>query len=49
MTGEVKVAGSCTFGNPYAGKPTAIECTAESKDASFTGSFRTSGKVPAKK
>ena len=49
MTGEVKVAGSCTFGNPYAGKPTAIECTAQSKDASFTGSFRTSGKVPAKK
>ncbi|MBB3564730.1 hypothetical protein FHX06_006095 [Rhizobium sp. BK512] len=49
MTGEVKVAGFCTFGNPYAGKPMAIECTAESKDSAFTGSFRTSGKAPTRK
>ncbi|RUM00969.1 hypothetical protein EEQ99_16125 [Rhizobium anhuiense] len=48
MTGEVKVAGFCTFGNPYSGKPIAIECTAESKDSSFTGSFRTGGKLVKK-
>jgi hypothetical protein len=48
MTGQVKVAGFCTFGNPYAGKPFAIECTAESKDSSFTGSFRSGGKLVKK-
>lgn len=48
MTGQVKVAGFCTFGNPYGGKPIAIECTAESKDSSFTGSFRTGGKLVKK-
>ncbi|MBB4191522.1 hypothetical protein GGE45_001052 [Rhizobium aethiopicum] len=48
MTGQVKVAGFCTFGNPYAGEPIAIECTAESKDSSFTGSFRTGGKLVKK-
>jgi hypothetical protein len=49
MTGQVKVAGTCTFGNPYGGKPVVIECTAESKDTAFTGSFRTSGKAPKQK
>lgn len=49
MTGQVKVAGTCTFGNPYSGKPVAIECTAESKDTTFTGSFSTSGKAPKQK
>jgi hypothetical protein len=48
MTGQVKAAGTCTFGNPYDGKPTAIECTAETKDTKFTGSFRTDGKPPKK-
>jgi len=46
MTGEVKVAGSCTFGNPYGGKPVAIECTAESEDSTFAASFQTNGKTP---
>jgi hypothetical protein len=46
MTGEVKVAGSCTFGNPYGGKPVAIECTAESKDSTFAATFQTNGKTP---
>jgi len=46
MTGEVKVSGSCSFGNPYAGKPTTIECSAKSADFAFTGSFRTNGKPP---
>jgi hypothetical protein len=49
MTGQVKVAGTCTFGNPYGGKPIAIECTAESKDSAFAGSFRTSGTPPVQK
>lgn len=47
MTGEVDVTGSCSFGNPYSGKPVAIECSAKSKDTAFTGTFKTSGKVPA--
>lgn len=49
MTGQVKAAGTCTFGNPYSGKATVIECTAGSKDSSFTGSFRTDGKAPKKR
>jgi hypothetical protein len=49
ITGEVKAAGACTFGNPYSGKPVAIECSAKSTDSAFTGSFRTSGKKPAQK
>lgn len=49
MTGQVKAAGTCTFGNPYGGKPIVIECSAESKDSTFTGSFRTDGKTPKKK
>jgi hypothetical protein len=49
ITGAVKVAGFCTFGNPYAGKPVAIECTSQTKDSSFTGSFRTDGKPPRHK
>ncbi|PZM10344.1 hypothetical protein [Rhizobium tubonense] len=49
MTGQVKAAGFCTFGNPYAGKPTVVECTAETKGSSFTGSFRTNGKPPQPK
>ncbi len=49
MTGQVKAAGTCTFGNPYSGKPIVIECSAESKDSKFTGSFRTGGGAPAKK
>jgi len=49
LTGQVKVAGTCTMGNPYGGKPVDIECTAESKDTAFTGSFRTNGKAPKQK
>ena len=49
MTGQVKAAGFCTFGNPYGGKPTVVECTAETKGSSFTGSFRTNGKPPQSK
>ncbi|MDM9620704.1 hypothetical protein [Rhizobium sp. S96] len=49
MTGQVKVTGSCTLGNPYNGKPIAIECSAKSTDTAFTGSFKTSGKAPKQK
>ncbi|KQV66389.1 hypothetical protein [Rhizobium sp. Root1220] len=49
MTGQVKVAGTCTMGNPYGGKPVAIECTAKSKDTDFAGHFRTNGKAPKQK
>jgi hypothetical protein len=37
------------MGNPYGGTPVAIECSAESKDTAFTGSFRTNGKAPKQK
>lgn len=49
MTGQVKVAGTCTFGNPYTGKAVAIECTAESKDTAFSGTFTTTPKAAKKK
>lgn len=49
MTGQVKVTGSCTMGNPYSGKPVVIECTAKSTDTAFTGNFRTNGKAPKQK
>jgi hypothetical protein len=49
MTGQVKVTGSCTMGNPYDGKPVAIECTAKSADTAFAGNFRTNGKAPKQK
>lgn len=49
ITDQVEAAGFCTFGNPFAGQPTAVECSAKNKTANFTGSFRTSGKPPHKK
>jgi hypothetical protein len=49
MTGQVKVSGSCTMGNPYGGKPVTIECTAKSTDTAFSSSFKTNGKAPKQK
>lgn len=49
ITDQVEAAGFCTFGNPFAGQPTAVECSAKNKTANFTGSFRTSGKPPHRK
>jgi hypothetical protein len=49
LTGQVKAAGACTFGNPYLGKPTVIECTAKTKDWAFAGNFQTNGKAPGTK
>ena len=49
VTGQVKAAGTCTFGNPYGGKQMVVECSAQSKDSHFTGSFRTDGKTPKKR
>ena len=46
MTGQVGAKGTCTFANPYAGKPVAIECSAKSAELSFTGSFLSNGKPP---
>ena len=46
MTGQVGAKGTCTFANPYAGKPVAIECSAKSTELSFTGSFLSNGKPP---
>lgn len=48
MTGQVKVSGSCSFGNPFGGKPVEIECSAKSSDTAFTARFRTDGKPPHK-
>ncbi len=49
MTGQVKVTGSCTMGNPYGGKPVSIECTAKSTDTAFSSTFKTNGKAPKAK
>ncbi|WP_160009269.1 hypothetical protein [Rhizobium sp. 18055] len=49
MTGQVKVSGSCTMGNPYGGKPVTIECTAKSTDTAFSSTFKTNGKAPKQK
>ncbi|WP_283196205.1 hypothetical protein [Rhizobium sp. AN80A] len=49
MTGQVKVSGSCTLGNPYDGKPVSIECTAKSTDTAFSALFKTNGKAPKQK
>lgn len=46
MTGQVEAKGTCTFANPYSGKPVAIECSAKSTAATFTGSFKSNGKPP---
>lgn len=49
MSGQVEVKGTCTFANPYAGKPIAIECSAKSPQMSFNGSFTSDGKAPKHK
>ena len=49
LTGQVKAAGFCTFGNPFAGKPTVVECTAETKTANFAATFHTDGKPPRRR
>ncbi|WP_337268188.1 hypothetical protein [Oryzifoliimicrobium ureilyticus] len=46
MSGQVKVTGTCTFGNPYSGKPVAVQCSAKSTDSSFAANFDTNGKAP---
>ena len=46
MTGQVGAKGTCTFANPYAGKPVAIECSAKSTELSFAASFLSNGKPP---
>ena len=49
MSGQVEAQGTCTFGNPYSGKPVAIECSAKSTQMSFNGSFQSDGKTPRHK
>ncbi len=49
MSGQVEAKGTCTFANPYAGKPVAVECSAKSKEMSFNGSFTSDGKTPRHK
>ncbi|MBB3611099.1 hypothetical protein [Rhizobium sp. BK602] len=49
ITGQVDAKGTCTFADPYAGKPVAIECSAKSTELSFTGSFLSNGKPPRAK
>lgn len=49
MAGRVEAKGSCTFSDPYAGKPVAIQCTAKSTEMSFNGSFTSDGKKPRHK
>ena len=49
ISGQVEAKGACTFANPYAGKPVAIECSAKSPEMSFNGSFTSDGKAPRHK
>ena len=49
MSGQVEAKGTCTFANPYAGKPVAVECSAKSTEMSFNGSFTSDGKTPRHK
>ncbi|MBN8949538.1 MULTISPECIES: hypothetical protein [unclassified Rhizobium] len=49
ISNQVAAKGSCTFANPYAGKPIAIQCTAKSPEMSFNGSFTSDGKAPRHK
>lgn len=49
MAGRVEAKGTCTFANPYAGKPIAIECSAKSTEMSFNGNFTSDGKAPRHK
>ncbi|NTJ65474.1 hypothetical protein G6M50_17665 [Agrobacterium rhizogenes] len=49
ISGKVEAKGTCTFANPYAGKPVAIECSAKSTEMSFNGSFTSDGKAPRHK
>lgn len=49
MAGRVEAKGACTFANPYAGKPIAIECSAKSTEMSFNGNFTSDGKAPRHK
>ncbi|MBM7050313.1 MULTISPECIES: hypothetical protein [Rhizobium] len=49
MSGQVEAKGTCTFGNPYSGKPVTIECSAKSPQMSFNGSFTSDGKTPRHK
>jgi hypothetical protein len=49
ISGKVEAKGACTFANPYAGKPIAIECSAKSTEMSFNGSFTSDGKAPRHK
>ena len=49
MSSQVEAKGTCTFGNPYSGKPVTIECSAKSTEMSFNGSFTSDGKTPRHK
>jgi len=49
ISGQVEAKGTCTFANPYAGKPIAIQCSAKSTEMSFNGSFTSDGKTPRHK
>ena len=49
MAGQVEAKGTCTFANPYDGKPIASECSAKSTQMSFNGSFTSDGKTPRHK
>jgi hypothetical protein len=49
MAGHVPVTGTCSFANPYSGKPVTIQCSAKSAEMSFAGSFQSNGKPPRSK
>ncbi|NTF43243.1 hypothetical protein [Rhizobium rhizogenes] len=49
ISNKIAAKGTCTFANPYAGKPVVIECSAKSPEMSFNGSFTSDGKAPKHK
>ncbi|MGY5778915.1 hypothetical protein [Rhizobium sp. LEGMi135b] len=49
ISNKIEAKGTCTFANPYGGKPVAIECSAKSTEMSFNGSFTSDGKAPRHK
>ncbi len=45
-TDNLRASGSCSFANPYQGKPVRISCAADTDQGSFSGEFVSNGVSP---
>ena len=45
-TDNLKAAGSCSFANPYQGRPVKVSCTADTDQGTFSGEFLSNGVSP---